>query len=67
MTPASTLPLCRGVAVTRYVEGRLGLVVNRQKSQVAPLSRCTFLGFAIKRGKVVWTDKAYLLRAAVPS
>ena len=54
-------------SVTRYVEGRLGLVVNRQKSQVAPLSRCTFLGFAIKRGKVVWTDKAYLLRAAVPS
>ena len=46
-------------SVTRFVEVRLGLVVNRQKSQAAPLRRCTFLGFAIKRGKVVWTDKAY--------
>ncbi len=46
-------------SVIRFVEGRLGLVVNRQKSQAAPLSRCTFLGFAIRRGQVVWTDKAY--------
>ena len=46
-------------SVIRLVEGQLGLVVNRQKSQAAPLKRCTFLGFAIKRGKVVWTDKAY--------
>jgi RNA-directed DNA polymerase len=46
-------------SVIRFVEKRLGLVVNRQKSQAAPLNRCTFLGFAIKRGKVVWTDKAY--------
>ena len=46
-------------SVTRFVEKRLGLVVNRQKSQAAPLNRCTFLGFAIKRGQVVWTDKAY--------
>jgi len=46
-------------SVTRFVEVRLGLVVNRQKSQAAPLRRCTFLGFAIKRGQVVWTDKAY--------
>jgi len=45
--------------VTRFVEVRLGLVVNRQKSQAAPLNRCTFLGFALRRGKVVWTDKAY--------
>jgi len=45
-------------SVIRFVEGRLGLVVNRQKSQAAPLSRCAFLGFAIKRGQVVWTDKA---------
>jgi hypothetical protein len=40
------------------VEGRLGLVVNRQKSQAAPLVRCTFLGFQIKRGRVVWSEKA---------
>jgi len=46
-------------SVIRFVEGRLGLVVNRQKSQAAPLNRCTFLGFAIKRGQVVWAEKAY--------
>jgi RNA-directed DNA polymerase len=46
-------------SVIRFVEVGLGLVVNRQKSQAAPLSRCTFLGFALRRGKVVWTDKAY--------
>jgi RNA-directed DNA polymerase len=46
-------------SVIRFVEVRLGLVVNRQKSQAAPLRRCTFLGFAIRRGKVVWTDKAH--------
>jgi len=45
-------------SVSRYVEGRLGLVVNRQKSQAAPLVRCTFLGFQIKRGRVVWSEKA---------
>ena len=38
-------------SVTRFVETRLKLVVNRQKSQAAPLSRCTFLGFAIRRGR----------------
>ena len=46
-------------SVIRYVEARLGLVVNRQKSQAAPLARCAFLGFQIRRGKVVWTDKAW--------
>ena len=46
-------------SVTRFVEGRLGLVVNRQKSQAAPLHHCTFLGFQIRRGKVVWSEKAY--------
>ena len=45
--------------VIGFVEVRLGLVVNRHKSQAAPLHRCTFLGFAIQRGRVVWTDKAY--------
>jgi RNA-directed DNA polymerase len=45
-------------SVTRYVEGTLKLVVNRAKSQSAPLKQCTFLGFQIgSRGKVVWTAK----------
>jgi RNA-directed DNA polymerase len=44
--------------ISRFVEGRLQLVVNRQKSQAARLSECAFLGFQIIRGRIVWTDKA---------
>jgi RNA-directed DNA polymerase len=45
-------------SITRFVEARLKLVVNRQKSQAVPLSGCTFLGFQIRRGRIVWSDKA---------
>jgi len=45
-------------SVTRYVEARLQLVVNRQKSKAAPLGQCAFLGFQISRGRIVWTEKA---------
>ena len=46
-------------SVTRYVEMRLKLVVNRQKSQAAPLAQCAFLGFEIRRGRIGWTQKAH--------
>ena len=47
-------------SLTRYVEGPLKLVVNRVKSQAAPLKQCTFLGFQIgARGRAVWTTKAH--------
>jgi len=47
-------------SLTRYVEGSLKLVVNRVKSQAAPLKQCTFLGFQIgARGRAVWTTKAH--------
>jgi RNA-directed DNA polymerase len=45
-------------SLTRFVEVRLRLVVNRQKSRAAALSSCAFLGFQIIRGRIVWTDKA---------
>ncbi len=46
-------------SLTRFVEGRLKLVVNRAKSKAAPLKACAFLGFQIgARGRVVWTPKA---------
>ena len=32
-------------SISRLVEGRLKLVVNRQKSRAARLSECAFLGF----------------------
>jgi hypothetical protein len=40
-------------SITRFVEVRLRLVVNRQKSQAASLSACTFLGFQLRRGRIV--------------
>lgn len=47
-------------SLTRFVEGPLKLVVNRAKSQAAPLRKCTFLGFQIgARGRAVWTAKAH--------
>ena len=47
------------VSLTRFVEGRLKLVVNRAKSKAAPLKACAFLGFQIgARGRAVWTAKA---------
>jgi len=47
-------------SLTRFVEGRLKLVVNRAKSQTAPLRQCAFLGVQIgTRGRAVWTTKAH--------
>jgi len=45
-------------SISRFVEGRLKLVVNPQKSRAALLSQCAFLGFQIVRGRIVWTEKA---------
>jgi RNA-directed DNA polymerase len=44
--------------VTRFVEGRLALTVNRIKSKAARLRECTFLGFRMHQGKLRWTDAA---------
>ena len=41
-----------------YVEGRLKLLVNRDKSKVAPLGECDFLGFNIRGKQVRRTEKA---------
>jgi RNA-directed DNA polymerase len=46
-------------SLTRFVEGRLKLVVNRAKSKSAPLKQCAFLGFQIgAQGRATWTAKA---------
>lgn len=45
-------------SLIRFAENTLKLVVNRAKSQAAPLKACSFLGFQIGvRGKAVWTAK----------
>ena len=38
--------------ITRYLEGGLGLPVNKDKSKVAPIREVGFLGFQILRGKL---------------
>ena len=46
-------------SVTRFVEGKLKLTVNRTKSKSGPLAQSSFLGFQISsRGSIKWTAKA---------
>jgi group II intron reverse transcriptase/maturase len=44
----------------RYLEEELGLIVNREKSRVAPIKEITFLGFQLLRGKIRVSNKAKL-------
>lgn len=44
--------------VREYVEGSLKLLVNQDKSKVAPLGECAFLGFTVKVGRIRLSDKA---------
>lgn len=44
--------------VEQFLECHLRLLVNQDKSQIAPLKECSFLGFRIHGKKVQRTDKA---------
>jgi len=44
--------------IIRYLEDELGLIVNQEKSQVAPIKNITFLGFQILNGKIRVSNKA---------
>ncbi|MBW1695626.1 MAG: group II intron reverse transcriptase/maturase [Deltaproteobacteria bacterium] len=44
--------------IIRYLEEDLRLVVNREKSQAAPVKDVSFVGFQILRGKIRVSDKA---------
>lgn len=46
-------------SITRFLERKLKLVINEQKSCVAPTNRITFLGFAFKGARIRWSDKAF--------
>jgi RNA-directed DNA polymerase len=46
-------------SITRFLTQQLKLAVNEAKSQVAPVSECSFLGFTIIRGKIRWTDPSF--------
>jgi RNA-directed DNA polymerase len=47
-------------SVTRFLETRLKLTVNTDKSQVVKSSQSKFLGFTFKRGQIQWHDKALM-------
>ena len=46
-------------SITRFLERKLRLIVNEEKSSVAPANRIIFLGFAFKGTKIRWSDKAF--------
>lgn len=45
-------------SITRYIERRLKLKVNDQKSQVVPIRQCKFLGFTFHGNSLIWHPKA---------
>jgi len=46
-------------SVTRFLTGRLRLVVNEHKSRVAKTHDCVFLGFTFRGTKLRWSERAY--------
>ena len=44
--------------VTRFLEKRLKLRINNDKSQIIPSKQLEFLGFCFRGTKIVWCDKA---------
>jgi len=45
--------------VKRFLERRLKLAVNQEKSKVASTNKITFLGFTFKGTSIRWSDKAF--------
>ncbi|WP_434150061.1 group II intron reverse transcriptase/maturase [Methylocaldum gracile subsp. desertum] len=46
-------------SVTRYLTGKLRLVVNEQKSRVVKTNEAKFLGFNFRGTKLRWSDRAF--------
>jgi RNA-directed DNA polymerase len=46
-------------SVTRFLTGKLKLVVNEHKSHVVKTDDCTFLGFTFRGKKLRWSDRAF--------
>jgi RNA-directed DNA polymerase len=46
-------------SITKYLTKKLKLVVNEQKSRVARINECVFLGFTFRGAKLRWSDKAF--------
>ncbi len=46
-------------SIRYFLESRLKLLVNEQKSKVVHVEECSFLGFTFRRGAIRWTEKAF--------
>ncbi|MGV1097824.1 group II intron reverse transcriptase/maturase [Thiovibrio sp. JS02] len=46
-------------SICRFLDKRLKLSINREKSKVAPTDGITFLGFTFKGAAIRWSDKAF--------
>jgi len=46
-------------SIQRFLERKLKLQINEDKSRVVPANRCSFLGFIFKGKKIRWSDKAF--------
>ncbi len=46
-------------SIKLFLERVLKLIINQEKSQVAPVSKASFLGFTFEGTKIKWTDKAF--------
>jgi RNA-directed DNA polymerase len=46
--------------ITRYLTARLKLVVNEEKSRVAKISECVYLGFTLRGSKLRWSEQAFM-------
>ncbi len=46
-------------SIRRFLENKLKLAINEKKSKVAPVEKCSFLGFVFVRGKVRWSEKSF--------
>ena len=46
-------------SITRFLNKKLKLSVNTEKSQVVTTNECSFLGFTFKGEQIRWTEKSY--------
>jgi len=44
--------------VREFIEGKLKLLINPDKTRVAPLKECEFLGFRIEGGKIIRSEQS---------
>ena len=46
-------------SIRRFLDGKLKLQINQEKSKVVPTNGITFLGFTFKGASIRWSDKAF--------